>query len=170
MKKRTWLVIGLVVVSAVVVIGAVSNRSAASAQSTLSSDAIGQVTLTTLSSAVESSGSIAAEDDVALAFGTSGTVAEINIEVGSHVKKGDVLAKLDTAKLELQVAKAEQAYLLQQATYSKTVQADPEAVTAAQAVLDNANNAYRIALQKSGLSGDQITEENVMHTIAGHGK
>ncbi len=74
-----------------------------------------------------------------------------------RVKQGDVLAKLDSAKLDLQVARAEQTYLLQQATYSKTVQVDPDTVTAAQAALDNANNAYRIALQKSGLSGDQIT-------------
>lgn len=157
MKKQTWIIIGIVVILAFVVIGAVSNRSMASAQSAASRGQIAQVTRTTLALAVETSGSIAANDDVALAFGASDTVAEVNVEVGSQVKKGDVLAKLNTAKLELQVARAEQAYFLQQATYSKTVQADPEAVTAAQAALNNANNAYGIALQKSGLSGDQIT-------------
>ncbi len=157
MKKRTWIMIGIGVVVAVVVIGAINNQSKASAQATLSSNQIGQVTRTTLSSAVESSGSIAAKDDVTLSFGTNGTVAKVNVDVGSQVKKGDVLAKLDTAKLQLQVARAEQSYLLQQATYSKTVQADPEAVTAAQAALNNASNAYKIALHKSGLSGDQIT-------------
>ncbi len=156
MKKRTWIMIGIVVILAFVVIGAINNRGTASAQAALSSSQIAQVTRTTLSSAVESSGSIAAEDDATLSFGTNGTVAEVNVEVGNQVKKGDVLAKLNTAKLELQVARAEQAYFLQQATYSKTVQADPEAVTAAQAALNNAQNAYRIALQKSGLSGDQI--------------
>ena len=156
MKKRTWIIIGIVVIAACAVIGILSNRSRASAQSPASSGQIAQVTRTTVSLAVESSGSIAANDDVALAFGTSGTVAAVNVEVGSPVKIGDVLAKLDTAQLDLQVARAEQAYLLQQATYSKTVQVDPEAVTAAQAALNNANNTYRIALQKSGLSGDQI--------------
>jgi HlyD family secretion protein len=157
MKKRTWIIIGIVVILVFAVIGAVSNRSRASVQSAASSGQIAQVTRTTLSSVVESSGSVAAENNAALTFGTSGTVASVNVEVGGLVKKGDVLAKLDTAQLELQVARAEQAYLLQQATYSKTVQADPEAVTAAQAALSNANNAYRIALQKSGLSSDQIT-------------
>ena len=68
-----------------------------------STSQIGAVTRTTLSAAVESSGSIAANADVALAFGTSGLVAEVDIEVGSRVKAGDVLAKLNTAKLELQV-------------------------------------------------------------------
>ncbi|HZY40411.1 MAG TPA: efflux RND transporter periplasmic adaptor subunit [Anaerolineae bacterium] len=157
MKKRTWIIIGIVVIAACTVIGIISNRSRASAQSAASIGQTAQVTRTTVSSAVESSGSIAANDDVALAFGASGTVAAINVEVGDVVKHGDVLAKLDSAKLELQVARAEQAYLLQQATYSKTVQVDPETVTATQAALTNANNAYRIALQKSGLSSDQIT-------------
>jgi HlyD family secretion protein len=156
MKKRIWIIIGIVVILACAVIGVVSNRSRANAQSALSSQST-QVTLTTLSAVVESSGSIAANDGAALSFGMNGMVAEVNVEVGNHVKQGDVLAKLDTAELEVQVAQAEQAYLLQQATYSKTVQVDPEAMTAAQAALNNANNTYRIALQKSGLSGDQIT-------------
>ena len=157
MKKRTWIIIGIGVIAACTVIGAIGRQSAAGVQAALSSSQIAPVTRTTVSLAVESSGSIAANDDVALVFRTSGTVAEVNVKVGSQVKQGDVLAKLNTAKLEVQVAKAEQAYLLQQAMYSKTVQADPEAVTAAQAALNNANNAYTIARQKSGLSGDQIT-------------
>jgi HlyD family secretion protein len=157
MKKRTWIIIGIVLVVVVVVISAINNQRNAVAQSASPNSQMGQVTRTTLSSAVESSGSIAAKDDAALSFGANGTVAEVNVEVGRQVKNGDVLAKLDSAKLELQVARAEQAYLLQQTTYSKTVQPDPDAVTAAQAALNNANNAYQIALHKSSLSGDQIT-------------
>ena len=157
MKKRMWIIIGLVVIVACAVIGVLTRQGMASAQSAAASSQIASVTRTTVSSAVETSGSIAANDDVALAFGASGTVTAISVEVGDAVKQGDVLAKLDSAKLELQVARAEQAYLLQQAAYSRTVQIDPETVTAAQAALDNANNAYRIALQKSGLSRDQIT-------------
>ena len=140
-----------------VVIGTINSRGMASTPVTASNNRLGQVTRTTLSAAVESSGNIAAHDKAALTFGTSGTVAQVNVEVGSPVKKGDVLARLDSAKLDLQVARAEQAYLLQQAIYSKTVQADPEVVTAVQAALNNAKNAYQIALHKSGLSGDQIT-------------
>jgi HlyD family secretion protein len=157
MKKRTWIIVGLVVILACGAIGAALNRSRASAQSAALVGQTAPVTRTTVALAVESSGSIAANDDVALAFGASGTVAAVNVEVGNPVRQGDVLAKLDTARLELQIARAEQAYLLQQAIYSKTVQVNPETVIAAQAALDNANNVYRIALHKSGLSGDQIT-------------
>ena len=156
MKKRMWIIVGLVVIVACAVIGVLTRQGMARAQSAAASSQIASVTRTTVSSAVETSGSIAANDDVALAFGASGTVVAVGVEVGDAVKQGDVLAKLDSAKLELQVARAEQAYLLQQAAYSRTVQIDPETVTAAQAALGNANNAYRIALQKSGLSSDQI--------------
>lgn len=156
MKKRTWIIIAVGLIAVCAVIGVLSRQGLASAQSAAASNQIATVMRTTLSSAVESSGSIEANDDVMLAFGASGTVTEINVEVGDAVKHGEVLAKLDSAKLELQVARAEQTYLLQQATYSKTVQADPDTVSAAQAALDNADNAYRIALQKSGLSSDQI--------------
>jgi len=159
MKRRTWIIIGigLVLVAAVVVIGANNNRTRAVAQSASSDGQIGQVARTTLSSAVESSGSIAAQDDVALSFRTGGSVAQVNVDAGHRVKTGDVLAKLDTAQLELQVARAELGYLSQQATYSKTVQPDPDMVAAAQAALNNAHTAYQIALHKSSLSGDQIT-------------
>jgi HlyD family secretion protein len=157
MKRQTWIIIGIVLVAAVVVIGANNNRISAVTQSAASNGQIGQVVRATLSSAVESSGSIAAQDDVALSFRTSGAVAQVNVDVGHRVKTGDVLAKLDTAQLELQVARAELGYLLQRATYSKTVEPDPDRVAAAQAALNNAQTAYQIALQKSSLSGDQIT-------------
>lgn len=156
MKKRIWIIIGIVVILACTVISTAVNRSRAGAQSAAVTSSIGQVARTTLSLVVESSGSIAASDDATLSFGMNGTVAEVNVEVGSQVKQSDVLAKLDTAEIEVQVAQAQQAYLLQQATYSKTVQADPEMVSAARAALNNASNAYQIALHKSGLSGDQI--------------
>ncbi len=53
-----------------------------------------------------------------LSFGVSGTVSKVNVQVGDQVKKGDVLAELDTTDLELAIAQAEQEYLSQQATYS----------------------------------------------------
>lgn len=43
----------------------------------------------------------------ALAFGTSGTIAEINVAEGDRVTKGQVLARLDLTPLELAVRSAE---------------------------------------------------------------
>ena len=112
MKKRTRLIIGIVVV--LIAVGAVivaSNQSNA-AQADVE---LGQVTRATLSSVVESSGSVIAESTVTLSFDATGTVAAVNVQPGDRVKQGDVLAELDTRSLELQVAKQEQAYLIQQA-------------------------------------------------------
>ncbi|HTP10822.1 MAG TPA: biotin/lipoyl-binding protein, partial [Anaerolineae bacterium] len=121
MKRRTWIMIGVVVLLIGGVIGIVSTRGQASVPSTVSQTA--QVRRATLASAVESSGNIAANEAAMLVFGAGGTVKIVNVEVGDHVKQGEVLAQLDTSKLEVQVARAKQAYLLQQATYSKTVEA-----------------------------------------------
>jgi HlyD family secretion protein len=119
---------------------------------------LGRVTEATLLSTVDSSGSVAPESKVTLSFGASGTVNKVNVQPGDRVKKGDVLAALDTRALALQVAQQQQAYLIQQATYSMTTQSDPDAIAAAQAAVSNAEAAYKVAQQKYASSTtDQIT-------------
>jgi HlyD family secretion protein len=111
------------------------------------------VTRATLLSTVDSSGSVTPESKVTLSFGTSGTVSKLNVKVGDHVKKGDVLAELDTSSLQLQLAQQQQSFLSQQASYSMTVQPDPDAVKSAQIAFDNASAAYRLAQQKYVVNG-----------------
>jgi HlyD family secretion protein len=97
---------------------------------------------------VESSGSVTPKAESDLSFGVSGTVSKVNVKVGDEVKHGDVLAELDTTDLELALAQAEQAYLSQQATYSETVNPDPDEVAAAELAVSNAAAAYQLAQQK----------------------
>ena len=144
-KKRIFMTLGTIVLIGAGVTFAMT-RSQATTSTTEAET--GQVTQATLSSVVESSGSVSPESSVTLSFGASGTVSKVNAEVGDQVKKGDVLAELDTTDLELQVAQAEQSYLSQQATYSMTVNPDPAEVTAAQIALSNASAAYKLAQQK----------------------
>ncbi len=154
MKKRTRFIIGIVVVLNAVGAVIVASNQSSTAQADVE---LGQVTRATLSSVAESSGSVIAESDVTLSFDTTGTVAAVNVQPGDRVKKGDVLAVLDTSDLERQVAQAEQAYLIQQASYSLTVQPDPAEVTAAQMALNNAWAAYELAQQKYAVnSTDQV--------------
>ncbi len=148
-KKRTWIILGLIaviIVAAVVVIG--NNQRSAAQAAALANVQLGRVTRATLLSTVDSSGSVAPESKVTLSFGTSGTIAKVNVKVGDHVKQGDVLAELDTSSLELQLAQQQQSFLSQQASYSMTVQPDPDAVKSAQLALDNAAAAYKVAQQK----------------------
>jgi HlyD family secretion protein len=153
-KKR--IIIFLVVV---VLVGAgvafATTRSQASTSTTQTE--LGQVTQATLTSVVESSGSVIPKSKITLAFGTSGAVTKVNVQVGDQVKKGDVLAELDTTDLELAIAQAEQEYLNVQATYSMTVNSDPDSVKAAELAVSNAAAAYQLAQQKYAVNKtDQV--------------
>src|SRR5512135_2048543 len=112
-KKRILTISGL---AAVVLIAGgvfVSTRTTSStAGDPLANAATAQVTRTTLMTSVESTGSIIPEAQLSLSFNTSsttssstssdtsGTVGEVKVEVGDQVKKGDVLATLDTSVLQ----------------------------------------------------------------------
>jgi len=159
MKKRRWLIIGMVAVLIVagIVIVANNQRNASQAEA-LANVQIGRVMRATLSAVVESTGSVIPESEVAVSFGASGTVAVVNVQIGDRVKQGDVLAELDTRRLARQVAKQEQAYLIQQVSYSTTITLDPDAVQSAQLAVSNAAAAYALAQQKQTLNRtDQVT-------------
>src|SRR3990172_11499552 len=118
MKKRRMLIVGIVVALIALGVVIVTRNKTNTAKADVE---LGQVTRATLSSVVESSGSVIPESDVTLSFDTAGTVARLNVQPGDLVKQGDVLAELDTSDLERQVAQQEQADLIQQASYSMTV-------------------------------------------------
>jgi RND family efflux transporter MFP subunit len=143
-KKRIFISIGVVALAC----AGVAFFATRSQTTTTTQTELGQVTQATLSSVVESSGSVTPKAENELSFGVSGTVSKVNVKVGDQVKKGDVLAELDTTDLELEVAQAEQSYLSQQATYSLTVNSDPAEVAAAQLAVNNAAAAYKLAQEK----------------------
>ncbi len=108
-------------------------------------------------STVSATGSIAPEAQVNLSFATTGTVAEVLVDVGDTVKKGQVLARLDTTNLELAVAQAEQTYILQQANLEglQTGPSDSE-IKAAKAAIASGNAAYTAAKQQADAQPDSL--------------
>jgi HlyD family secretion protein len=147
MKKRTWIITGVV---AVLIAGGVfvSTRAATNDNSSALANATTvQVTRTTLVTSVDSNGSIIPQSTVDLSFGSSGTVEQVNVEMGDQVKQGDVLATLDDTSLQLAVTHAEQAYIRQQLAYSETVDADPADVAVAEAAYNSAVASYNAARQ-----------------------
>ena len=154
MKKRTWIIIGVVAVLIVAGVVIITNNQRNTAQAAAQANVqLGRVTRATLLSTVDSSGSVTPESKVTLSFGTSGTVSKLNVQAGDHVKKGDVLAELDASSLQLQLAQQQQSFLSQQASYSMTIQPDPDAVKSAQLAFDSASAAYKLAQQKYVVSG-----------------
>jgi membrane fusion protein (multidrug efflux system) len=71
-------------------------------------NAIGYVIVPTfLSEYVISSGTLKPDEEVDLAFETSGKIVGINFTEGTHVKKGDLLAKINDRPLQAQLEKLE---------------------------------------------------------------
>jgi HlyD family secretion protein len=86
--------------------------------------------------AVSASGTIEPQDRVSLTFEQMGLVDEVLVEVGDEVKKGDVMARLDSEQMALQVRQA-QASLTSAKAQLAQLRADarPEEVAAAEANL-----------------------------------
>jgi HlyD family secretion protein len=157
-KTRTKVIVGIVVIVIIAgVLGVMAAPRSNTQAASLPAVRVGVVKRTTLSAVVESAGSIEPQTALNLSFGGPGTVAQINVKVGDHVKPGAVLAKLDTAALDLQLRQDEQALIIQQATYSQTLTPDAAAVTSTQAMLVSAQAVYTAALQQNSLSAQQVT-------------
>ena len=106
-----------------------------------------------LTATVSATGNIQAESEVKLSFQQPGTAAQVLLKVGDSVKKGDVIAKLDTTDLELALSQSQASVLQTQnslanaqaqvivatAGYSRTVEGTrPSDLAAGQASLNAA--------------------------------
>lgn len=69
----------------------------------------------TIFQTVEVTGELQSVSDLSLAFETSGTITAVEVAVGDVVKKGDVLAQLNTAELAASAEEARQGVLAAQA-------------------------------------------------------
>lgn len=103
-RKMLYAIVAVTLIAAAgVVIWQVRQRSAQSTEE-LRSTVVERGNLVV---AVSASGNIEPEERVELAFETGGKVVEVPVEVGDQVKAGDLLARLDTERLTLQVNQAE---------------------------------------------------------------
>lgn len=147
MKRKKWLIIILSIVGVVGVgLGGYffyQKTTATASPATTDSLETSVVTRGSLRATVDSSASLAPAQTVNLAFGTSGTVAEVLVKVGDVVKAGQTLARLETTDLVDAVTEAEIALLQAQITLSQTV-AGPSAtdLAAAESALASAKASY----------------------------
>jgi len=99
--------------------------------------------------------------DAALSFGSAGKVAEVKAREGAAVKKGDILAKLETDELELSLSEALLAQAQAETSLTQALQAETQAqiaLTSAQFNLDLTEDVAEIK--------DKITDTQWEITIA----
>ncbi|MFD1887761.1 efflux RND transporter periplasmic adaptor subunit [Paenibacillus wenxiniae] len=80
----------------------------AAVQPTTSTVQIMTVKKQPLNTSYDLSGTLEAYDQTPVSFQTAGTVIQINKEIGDQVSKGDMIAKLDTADLQLSLQNAQE--------------------------------------------------------------
>ncbi len=96
---------------------------------------------------VEVTGQIKPETRIALAFKSSGRLIDAKTKVGQTVKKGDVLAQLETRDLQFSVQRAKQALWAASANLDQRLAGEtPESLRIAQASVDQAQASYTKAL------------------------
>ncbi|NNJ11814.1 HlyD family efflux transporter periplasmic adaptor subunit [Chloroflexales bacterium ZM16-3] len=116
---------------------------------------------------VTASGEVAARYTADLGFRVPGTVAEVLVEEGAVVSKGQDLARLDTRELDLQVAQAEAQLASAQANYQRTIDgATPDQIAAAQAQVAQA--AAGVRQTRGSVTSQDIAaaEANLQQAIA----
>jgi len=134
---------------AVVVVLAIGGAAAAFAlaNSTVTDVEVAEVTSEDLSVLVSASGEVEADSRIDVYPPTAGTLASLQVDEGDEVTAGTVLAVMDTAPIEIQVAQAEAAYQGALAQRTAITNAAPGAsdLKAAQAGVDAAWSAYSAA-------------------------
>jgi HlyD family secretion protein len=150
-RPRWWFVAAAVVVIAAIVVSVIAVRSHAAT-----------VTYTTvpvqtgsLSQTVTASGTLNPQNTINVGTQISGTISEIDADFNAHVRKGQVLAKIDPSSFQaaLDQARASLAQTQAQAQASgATASGGPAAVAAAQAQAQAQAAAARVAAANSDAS------------------
>ena len=115
MKRRLAYIVTGAVVMAAAVAGALYFRPWEPAARQVTELRTAIVERGTLLVSVTASGSVEPETEVALSFDAPGRVTEVTVEVGDWVSAGEVLARLDSSQLELQVRQAQNSLALVEA-------------------------------------------------------
>lgn len=131
-RSRWWFVALAVLVAAAIVASLIAVRARAGAVTYTSVP----VTQGSLAQTVTASGTLNPQNTISVGTQVSGTIAEIDTDYNAHVRKGQVLAKLDPTSLQAQLDQAEATLAQSQAqarATGATASGAPSALAASQA-------------------------------------
>lgn len=104
---------------------------------------------------VSASGQISAKSDLALTFGSAGTVTEVDHHEGDAVKAGDVLAKIDPSTLNNQIETAKAQLSSAQANLAKVkAGATPQQIQQQEDAVKQAEQKYQQTVNGDSLASD----------------
>src|SRR5581483_4248297 len=105
--SRPWFLYALAVVAAGVIALAITQIGPPTSSARTSREVV-TAEQGVVQSTVTGSGNIAAGTDVNVNFNSSGTLQDVYVHVGQHVKAGQLLADLDPTAAELSLSQAEE--------------------------------------------------------------
>ena len=158
MKK--WLLITALLLSLVLLVSACGKPAQQSAQPV-------KVTRGDLTVTVSGSGTIEMSHELNLTFGTAGRIEKLFVKEGEAVKKGDIIAQLETDSMVLALTQAKVAYAQAQLTvgqYDLAVSQAAVAVTQAEIALKSADIALEQTARSATLSDIRIAQAEVETT------
>jgi HlyD family secretion protein len=125
-RSSVWIIVALVLLLILGVAWWLKSR-AAKAQPSYTTQAASKGNLTFL---VNANGTVQPTRSISIGSELSGTVLKVNVDVNDTIKKGQVLAVLDTAKLRWQILRSQAAVTGAQARAAQTVATISEAKAA----------------------------------------
>ncbi len=138
-------------------------RSHAKTQSSFQTQALSRGDLT---ATIGATGTVRAKQNASLAWQTTGTVDKVNVKVGDHVKKGDVLATLAPTSLPQNVILAQADLVSAQQALTDLLDSGTARANAWIA-LQNAQTAYTKALNNRTALNGPVTYQYIVYVKVG---
>lgn len=154
--KKNWiiLVVGLIILLALVGFWYYQQAAASAAASARIQTAAAQ--RGSLVATVNAAGNVLTPEEATVGFLTSGRVAKVHVQVGTPVKKGQVLMELDTTDLEFALKTAKTNLASAQASLEQTKANLEFALRNAQSNLESSRAALEAAKNKNAQNTNQI--------------
>ena len=178
-RPRVWIPTLVVLVAAAAALWWFVLRSDGEAVAAASTtEQVVEVTTGSVDVTVSAEGTVTAAETADLSFASAGTVAAVNVAAGDTVTAGQVLATIDSAELEADVAAAEADVADAEAKLAddedagasdEQIEADESSLGAAQDVLDNAVAALAGAQLIAEFDGTVTTVELTVGEQLGSG-
>lgn len=145
MVKKKMIISGVCVLAAAAVVGGLVLGKRGTAQTLVSTELLQQMDL---QNTVSLTGVVDTENGRKVYSTLSYLVESVNVEVGDTVEEGDVLAKLKTSDLELDIAQ-------QQAAVDASNSQAAHQIEVSRKAYENAKENYENGLDSSAISADQ---------------